>query len=361
MVVWGGDGGDGLVSFHHEKYVPFGGPDGGDGGGGGDVFIVASPEVNDLDLLKGGKKFAAGDGTQGGSWRKRGKRGKDLTILVPVGTILFPKPGSGKEVLLADLTTAGKQILLAKGGHGGLGNAHFATAVVQAPETASKGEPGEEQHIILELKLPTDICIIGYPNSGKSTLLSTISQARPQIADYPFTTRQPILGVIQGSKRDFIVAEMPGLVEGAHAGKGLGNDFLRHVERTKLLIYLLDGSSSTIVDDLKILCKEVASYKANLLRKPKIVAVNKVDLPQVQTHLPGIRQNFAGCKAPLFYVSAVSGQGVLELTGRAMEIVERESQGEEIALPSHVPRQIEGGEDEGPLTPLAVFHPLPEK
>ena len=345
MVVWGGNGGDGLVSFRHEKYVPFGGPDGGDGGGGGDVFIVASPGVNDLDLLKGGKEFAAGDGTQGGSWRKRGKRGKDLTILVPVGTILFPKPGSGNEVLLADLATAGKQILLAKGGHGGLGNTHFATAVIQAPETASKGEPGEEQHIILELKLPSDICIIGYPNSGKSTLLSTISRARPQIADYPFTTRQPILGVMQGSKRDFIVAEMPGLVEGAHAGKGLGNDFLRHVERTRLLIYLLDGSSSTIVDDLKSLCKELALYKANLLRKPKIVVVNKVDLPQVQTHLPSIRQNFDECKAPLFYVSAVSGQGVLELTSRAMEIVERESQDKGIALPPQI----------------AVFHPLPKK
>ncbi|MBN2186280.1 MAG: GTPase ObgE [Dehalococcoidia bacterium] len=345
VLVRGGEGGAGLVSFHHEKFVPFGGPDGGDGGAGGDVFVVADPEENDLGLLKGRKKFAAGDGTQGGSWQKHGKRGKDLTILVPMGTIVFRKSDLGDEVLLADLTTAGEQVLLARGGHGGLGNAHFATAVTQVPETAGKGEPGEEQHIILELKLPSDICIIGYPNSGKSTLLATISRARPQIADYPFTTRQPILGVIQGSKRDFIVTEMPGLVEGAHDGKGLGNDFLRHAERTRLLLYLLDGSSATIADDLKSLRKELALYKANLLRKPEIVVVNKVDLPQVQTHLPGIRQNFAECKAPLFYVSAASGQGVLELTSRAMEIVEREGQGEEIALP---PR-------------IKVFRPRPKK
>lgn len=344
IIVRGGRGGDGLISFRREKYVSFGGPDGGDGGSGGSVFIMASPDMNDLGLLGQRKKFLAENGGRGGRWQKHGSKGGDLTILVPLGTMVFIKAESTKE-MLADLTTAGEQVLVAKGGHGGLGNAHFATAVDQAPETASKGESGEERHIVLELKLPTDICIIGYPNSGKSALLSAISRARPRIADYPFTTRQPILGVIQGSKRDFVVAEMPGLVEGAHAGKGLGNNFLRHLERTRLLIYLLDGTSASIADDLDTLYKEIALYKASLVRKPKIAVINKVDLPQVQARLPEIRQTLANLEAPVFYVSAVSGQGVLELTNKAMEIIERASQDKEIALPSQI----------------AVFHPRPRK
>lgn len=343
IIVRGGCGGEGLISFRREKYVPFGGPDGGDGGSGGSVVIMASPSLDDLSLLRGRKKFAAGSGSRGGRGQKHGRKGENLTISVPIGTMVFIKAESTQE-MLADLTTAGEQVLVAKGGHGGLGNAHFATAEDQAPETAGKGEPGEERHIILELKLLTDICIIGYPNSGKSALLSAISRARPQIADYPFTTRQPILGVIQGSKRDFVVAEMPGLVEDAHAGKGLGNNFLRHVERTRLLVYLLDGTSASIADDLSNLYKEIALYKLDLSQKPKIVVINKVDLPQVQARLPDIRQKFNDYEAPVFYVSAVSGQGVLELTSKAMEIVERASQDKEIALPQ-----------------IAVFHPRPKK
>lgn len=343
IIVQGGRGGEGLISFRREKYVPFGGPDGGDGGRGGSVVIMASPSMNDLGLLGQRKKFLAQNGGRGGRGQKHGRKGENLTISVPMGTMVFIKAESTQE-MLADLTTSGEQVLVAKGGHGGLGNAHFATAEDQAPETASKGEPGEERHIILELKLPTDICIIGYPNSGKSALLSAISRARPQIADYPFTTRQPILGVIQGSKRDFVVAEMPGLVEGAHAGKGLGNNFLRHVERTKLLVYLLDGTSASIADDLDTLYKEIALYKLDLSGTPKIVVINKVDLPQVQARLPDIRQTLANLEAPGFYVSAVRGQGMLELTSKTMEIVERASQDKEIALPH-----------------IAVFHPRPKK
>ncbi len=328
-MVKGGCGGDGCVSFRREKYVPSGGPDGGDGGKGGDVVVVASPNVVDLSLTGWKKEFVAGNGHQGGGWRKHGKRGEDLAISVPVGTMVFNKAESGEEVLLADLTSLGQKILIAKGGRGGLGNARFATAVNQAPEIASKGELGEKRHIILELKLVTDICIIGHPNSGKSTLLSAISRAKPEIADYPFTTRQPTLGVIPGDRRDFVIAEIPGLVKGAHLGKGLGNEFLRHVERTKLLIYLLDGSSPTVVEDFSVLDKEIALYK-DLSHKPKIVAVNKIDLPEVQARLPEVKQCFARLGVPAYYISAVSGQAVLELTRKAMEMVDQASQDKEI-------------------------------
>jgi len=329
IIVVGGCGGDGCVSFRRGKFVPFGGPDGGDGGDGGNVIVVASPNVVDLSLMRRQKEFVAEKGHRGGSWRKRGKKGENLAISMPVGTMVFTKADSGEEILLADLSTPERKVLVAKGGSGGLGNARFATAANQAPEIASKGESGEERYIILELKLITDICIVGHPNSGKSTLLSTISRAKPEIADYPFTTRQPILGVIPDDRRDFIVAEIPGLVEGAHLGKGLGNEFLRHAERSKLLVYLLDASSPTVIDDLSTLDKEIALYKG-LSHKPRIVAVNKVDLPEVQARLPEVKQCFARLGVPVFYISAVSGQAVLELMRKAMEMVNQASQDEEI-------------------------------
>jgi GTP-binding protein len=345
IIVVGGFGGDGCVSFRREKYIPFGGPDGGDGGDGGNVVVLASSSVIDLGLMGQRKKFVAENGSRGGGWRKHGKKGEDLTISVPLGPMVFTKSDSGKEILLADLSTPKQKVLVAKGGRGGLGNARFATAVNQAPEIASKGESGEERYIILELKLITDICILGYPNSGKSTLLSAVSRAKPEIADYPFTSRQPILGVIPGDKRDFIIAEIPGLIAGAHLGKGLGNEFLRHVERTKLLIYLLDGSSSTIIDDLSQLDKEIALYKGDLSQKPRIVVVNKVDLPQVQARLPEVRQSFGKLGVPVFYISAVSGQAVLELTRKAMEMVVQASQDEEIIAEPQI----------------AIFRPKPRK
>jgi GTP-binding protein len=344
IVVRGGHGGGGCVSFRREKYVPFGGPDGGDGGDGGSVVVVASPNLADLKWRGQKKEFVAGNGRRGSGWRKRGKKGEDLAISVPVGTMVFNKADSGEEIPFADLSTPGNRVLVAKGGRGGLGNARFATAVNQAPEIASKGESGEERHIVLEVKLITDICIVGHPNSGKSTLLSAISRAKPEIAVYPFTTRQPILGVIQGDRRDFIVAEIPGLVEGAHLGKGLGNEFLRHVERTRLLIYLLDGSSPTVPDDLSTLEKEIALYKG-LSQKPKIIAVNKIDLPEVQARLPEVKKYFARLGVPVFYISAVSGQAVLDLVRKAMEMVDQASRDEEIISQAQI----------------AVFRPKPRK
>jgi GTP-binding protein len=344
IIVAGGCGGDGCVSFRREKHVPFGGPDGGDGGDGGNVVVVANPNLIDLRVLGRKKEFVAGNGRRGGGGRKCGKKGEDLAISVPVGTMLFTKAESGVEILLADLRTPGQRVLVARGGRGGLGNVHFATAVNQAPEIASKGAPGEERYIILEVKLITDICIVGQPNSGKSTLLSAISRAKPEIADYPFTTRQPILGVMADNRRDFVVAEIPGLVAGSHIGKGLGNEFLRHVERTKLLIYLLDGSSPTLIDDLSTLDKEIALYKV-LLQKPKIVVVNKIDLPEVQARLPAVKQRLAKLGLPVFYISAVSGQAVLELTRKAMEMVDQASRDEEIMSQAQI----------------AIFHPKPRK
>ncbi len=267
-----------------------------------------------------------------------------MVVSVPVGTTLLTRDESGQENPLADLVTPGQRVLAARGGRGGLGNARFATAVNQAPQIADKGESGERRCIILEVKLVTDICIVGPPNSGKSALLSAISRARPEIAGYPFTTRRPMLGVMPGDRRDFIAAEIPALVEGAHSGKGLGNDFLRHAERTKLLIYLLDGSSPNVVDDLDTLDKEVALYK-DLSHKAKIVAVNKVDLPEVQASLPAIRQGFNKVGVPVFYISAVSGQAVLELARKAMEMVEQASRDEKMISQAQI----------------AVFRPKPRK
>jgi len=336
FMVRGGYGEDGCVSFRREKYVPFGGPDGGDGGDGGDVIVAVSPNMVDLSSMQWQKEFIAEDGRRGSGGRKRGKNGEDLVISVPVGTTVFTKADYGEEVFWADLCTHGQKVVVARGGRGGLGNARFATAGNQAPEIAGKGKSGEKRHIILELKLITDICIVGQPNSGKSTLLSAISKARPEIADYPFTTRQPILGVIPSARRDFIVAEIPGLIEGAHLGKGLGNEFLRHAERTKLLIYLLDGSSPTVLDDLSQLNTEIALYKYDLSRKPKIVVVNKIDLPEVQARLTVLRQNFDKLGVPVFYISAISGQAVLELAKKAMEMVDQASQEEERISPAQI-------------------------
>ena len=344
FLVKGGWGGDGCVSFRREKHVPFGGPDGGDGGRGGNVLVKANSNLVDLKLLGRKKEFAAENGGRGESSQKRGKKAEDLVISVPVGTMIFTGPKSGQETLLADLTTPGQQVVVAKGGRGGLGNTRFATAVDQAPETASSGAPGEERYIILEVKLVTDICIVGHPSSGKSTLLSAISKARPEIADYPFTTREPVLGVMLGDRRDFIVAEIPGLVEGAHLGKGLGSDFLRHAERTKLLIYLLDGSSPFFVYDLDTLDKEIALYK-NLSHKPRIIAVNKIDLPEVQAHLPQIKQHLTRLGAPVFYVSALTRQAVLELTRKATEMAEQASRDEEMIAQAQI----------------AIFRPKPKQ
>lgn len=312
------------------------------------MVVVASPNVVDLNLRGHQGEFMAGDGQRGRGWRKRGSKGEDLTIPVPAGTMVFEGTDRGEKTLLADLSKQGQSLLVARGGRGGLGNVHFATAVNQAPEVAGKGRPGQERCIILELRLITDICIIGPPNSGKSTLLAAISRARPEIADYPFTTQQPALGVLSGDRKDYVVAELPGLVDGAHLGKGLGNGFLRHAERTRLLVYLLDGSSPVVVDDLSMMDREIAAW-AGLPGKPRVLVVNKIDLPEVQARLREMKQSLArissGMRASVFYISAATGQAVLELIATAVAMVDQASrEGEETGQP-----------------PAAVFRPRPQR
>jgi len=342
IIVSGGDGGHGVVSFRHEKFVPLGGPDGGDGGGGGSVYLSADRSETTLNYFKRKMRFKAMSGKSGGKQKKHGAKGSDIEIKVPLGTMVFLKEGE-QEMLLADLSQQGQKILVAKGGRGGLGNVHFATSRNQAPKTATKGEPGEEHCLALDLKLIADVGIMGYPNAGKSTLLAAVSKARPKVADYPFTTLEPVLGVVEVDMKTFVLAEIPGLVDGAHLGKGLGHEFLRHAERTKVLLHLIDGSSPSIIDNMNRLNTELALYKPEMAQKPQLVAVNKIDLPEVQARLPEIRRLFGSLGIKVFFVSAITEQGLPELRSEIISMLDRV--GEEFA---------------GSEAPIAVFRPKPK-
>jgi GTP-binding protein len=341
IMVAGGNGGDGVVSFRHEKFVPLGGPDGGDGGNGGSVYIVADRSVTALAYFRRKRRFKAASGKSGGKQKKHGAKGDDLVIKVPLGTVMFLKEDE-LEVLLADLSQQGQRVLAAKGGRGGLGNVHFATSTNQAPRKATKGKPGEEHLIVLDLKLIADVGIIGYPNVGKSTLLAAVSKARPKIADYPFTTREPALGVVEVGMKTFVLAEIPGLVDGAHLGRGLGHEFLRHAERTKVLLHVLDGGSQSIIDDMNNLNRELALYKSEMAQKPQVVVVNKIDLPEVEARLTELRQLFSSLGVKAFFVSAITGQGVSELVSETAKILGEIQQ-----------------KDTGSEAPMAVFRPKP--
>jgi len=270
-----GDGGNGVVSFRHEKYVDRGGPDGGDGGNGGDIVFVASRNQNTLVQFRYEKELKAEDGGSGSKVRRHGRRGKDLRVEVPVGTIVT----NGEGLALADLIEDGQEAVVAHGGRGGFGNAHFISSTRQAPKFAEKGEAGEETELTLELKLIADVGLVGLPNAGKSTLLSVISNARPEIADYPFTTLTPNLGVVDIAREDSLLfADIPGLIEGAAEGKGLGDEFLRHVERTAVLLHLIDVTGEDIVNDYKTIQAELKSYSKKLAVKPQLVVLSKIDL-----------------------------------------------------------------------------------
>ena len=342
IVVCSGNGGDGIASFRHEKFVPLGGPDGGDGGDGGSVHITADRSATTLDYFRRKRRFKAVSGKSGGKQKKHGAKGDDLVIKVPLGTMVFLKEDE-QEVLLADLSQQGQKVLVAKGGSGGLGNVHFATSRNQAPKIATKGEPGGEHRIVLDLKLIADVGIIGYPNVGKSTLLAAVSKAKPKIADYPFTTREPALGVVEVGMKAFVLAEIPGLVDGAHLGRGLGHEFLRHAERTRVLLHVLDGRSPSIIDDMNNLNRELALYKPEMAQKPQVVVVNKVDLPEVQAWLPEIRQLFSSLGIKAFFISAITKQGVSELISEIAKILEE------------VQEKGTGSE-----VPMAVFRPKPK-
>ncbi|MDD3503877.1 MAG: GTPase ObgE [Eubacteriales bacterium] len=278
IYVRAGNGGNGMVSFHTEKYVPNGGPDGGDGGRGGSVVFYADDNRSTLQDFRFKRKYSAEDGEKGGRRKCYGKSGTDLVLPVPVGTII-KDADTGR--VLADLTEPGQKAIIAKGGRGGKGNIHFANSVRQAPNFARAGEPGEEFNLLVELKLLADVGLVGYPNVGKSTLLSVITAAKPKIADYPFTTIEPNLGVVAVDDTSFVVADIPGLIEGAHTGLGLGLAFLRHIERTRMLIHVIDVSGSEDrdpVEDFDNINAELGAYHPGLSERPQVIALNKIDM-----------------------------------------------------------------------------------
>ncbi len=322
IVVKAGDGGDGAVSFRHEKFVPFGGPDGGEGGRGGDVVIRADSGVTSLRIFKQKRLYRAVDGKDGKGKRRHGKKGEDLILKVPAGTVVSYKTQIGGDAYMADLEQPGQQVVVARGGKGGLGNTHFTSSTNQAPQIAQKGEVGEEYSIILELKLIADVGIIGYPNVGKSTLLAAASAAKPKIASYPFTTCEPVLGVAEVGQRSFVLAEIPGLIDGAHLGRGLGHDFLRHIVRTKTLIHLVDGSSTSPVEDMIRVNAELNLFDSALAQKPQLVVVNKIDLPQVQARLDEIKDAFSSAGTTTLFISAATGEGVSEVMAETMKLLQ---------------------------------------
>lgn len=304
-----GNGGNGVVSFRHEKFVPKGGPDGGNGGKGGSIVMRANRHLTTLLDFQYRTFYNAGKGENGAGAKKTGKSGEDLPIEVPEGTIVRDV-ASG--TILTDLTQHGEECVIAKGGKAGRGNATFATSTDQAPRRAEPGEPGEEREIELELKLLADVGLVGLPNAGKSTLISVISAARPKIADYPFTTLVPNLGIVRVAEgRSFVVADIPGLIEGAHQGKGLGLQFLRHIQRTKVLVFLLEGSRGMLKEDFTVLMNELESFDEELPRKRSIVAVTKIDILDAPT-LKKLRSIKLG-RREMHFISAVSGAGVRKL------------------------------------------------
>ena len=344
IVVKAGEGGDGVVSFRREKFVPFGGPDGGDGGNGGNVVIMADSGISSLRLFKQKRFYRAADGKDGKGKRQHGKQGENLILKVSVGTVVSHKAQIGGDAVIADLAQPGQQVVVAKGGKGGLGNTHFASATNQAPRIAQKGEVGEEKAIILEMRIIADVGIIGYPNVGKSTLLAAASAAKPKIASYPFTTREPILGAVEVGSRSFVLAEIPGLIDGAHLGRGLGHDFLRHVARTRILIHLIDGSSASPWEDMMRVNTELNLFDSALAHKPQLVVVNKIDLPQVQARLAEIKDAFGSAGTAAFFISAATGEGVAELMAEVMKMLEQ------------VTRLRQEGDEK---IPIKVFRPQP--
>src|SRR6202165_6073758 len=316
-MVAAGKGGDGIVAWRREKYVPKGGPAGGDGGRGGDVVLLADPELGALVDFRFKKQFGAEAGKPGGQNNKAGPAGKEMVIRVPVGTLvtrteLDAEGNRGHSRLFADMSTPNERIRVAKGGRGGQGNQHFATAARQAPHFAYNGEPGDRCERKLELKLLADVGVIGLPNAGKSTLLSVVSAARPKIADYPFTTLEPQLGVVRVAAFEPLeVVDVPGLIEGAHEGAGLGDRFLRHVERTRVLVHLIAGDKPLhdVLADKETIENELRAWNAALIARPMIVVITKLDLPDARATYEALREQIPGLRG----ISAATGEGVQEL------------------------------------------------
>jgi GTP-binding protein len=315
-----GDGGNGCVSFRREKFIEFGGPNGGDGGKGGDVIAETVPGLNTLIDYRYQQHFFAKNGGGGMGKDRHGANGADAVLKVPVGTQIYEEDG---ETLLADLTATGERIVLAHGGNGGFGNAHFKSATNRAPRRANSGQPGEERTIRLRLKLIADAGIVGLPNAGKSTFLAAVSAAKPKIADYPFTTLQPQLGVVAVHGREFVLADIPGLIEGAHEGSGLGDRFLGHIERCRVLLHLVDGTAGDAGEAYKTIRGELSAYGHGLMEKPELVALNKADaMDAAEIKRQMARLARAAKKSPLL-LSGVSGEGVTEVLRALFEVIEQ--------------------------------------
>jgi GTPase len=315
-----GDGGNGCVSFRREKFIEFGGPNGGDGGKGGDVIAQAVDGLNTLIDYRYQQHFAAGNGRAGMGKDRHGANGNDVTLRVPVGTQIYEEDG---VTLLADLTAVGQSVVLARGGNGGFGNAHFKTSTNRAPRHANPGLPGIELTIRLRLKLIADAGIIGLPNAGKSTFLAAVSAAKPKIADYPFTTLHPQLGVVDVDGREFVLADIPGLIEGAHEGQGLGDRFLGHIERCRVLLHLVDGTGEDAGAAYQTVRRELSAYGHDLADKPEIVALNKADaLSKDEIARQVARLRDAAKKSPVV-ISAVSGQGVPDVLRALLAIIDK--------------------------------------
>jgi GTP-binding protein len=341
IYVKAGDGGDGCVSFRREKYVPLGGPNGGNGGKGGDVYLVVNPHLNTLISFKRRVHFKAQRGDHGRGKGQRGRQGDDVFVEVPLGTVARD---ADTGEFIADLMEEGQRALVAQGGRSGRGNAAFATSTNQAPRIAERGEPGQERWLYLELKLIADVGVIGVPNAGKSTLLSVVSAARPKIAAYPFTTLEPNLGVVAlGDYTSYVMADIPGLIEGAHAGAGLGHEFLRHIERTRTIIHLLDGASADPLADHESINEELALFDPGLARKPQLVVLNKMDLPQAQALWPSVEKAMKVRGQRAMSISAVTGEGVKEMLRSVAEML--------ASLPKEEPAAIE----------VKVFRPVGEE
>lgn len=341
-----GAGGSGSASLRHEKFAARGGPDGGDGGRGGSVYVMADPNVNTLLSYRYKRHFKAESGTAGSKQKKHGKAGNDLVLTVPVGTVVYDE-GSGAPV--ADLTEPGERVLVARGGRGGLGNTHFSTSTYQTPRFAERGEPGQERALRLELKLLADVALVGFPNAGKSTLLTAISAATPKIGDYPFTTLEPQLGVVSvpGAEQTFVVADIPGLIEGAHTGAGLGDEFLRHIERTRVLLFVLDGSGQEArspLEDLEVLRRELALYTPEMIGKPGLIAFNKIDMPEAQANWEAMQDDLRATGMEALPISGAGRVRLESLIFKLAEMVER------APAPGRFAQQV----DEATLRPSGV-------
>lgn len=340
IIVISGKGGDGVIHFRREKFIPRGGPDGGDGGRGGNVVLMVSPHLNALSNFQYKKKFKANDGRRGGKGNMTGRSAEDLIISVPPGTIVYDADTGD---IIGDLVEKDQRLTVATGGRGGRGNAHFTSAINRAPRIAEKGEPGEERRIKLELKLIADVGVIGVPNAGKSTFLTAVTNAKPKIADYPFTTLEPNLGVARiDINKSVILADIPGLIEGAHDGIGLGFEFLRHIQRTRVLIHILDGLSEDPLLDFWQINSELALFDPELIKKPQIIVLNKIDLPEVREVYEDFGKNLIDeikKKGPeinidprLYKISAIARMNTNKVVKRAAQLLQELPQEEEIEV-----------------------------